>query len=114
LPQVTTLFSNENLIIFPSDEGTYMGLGTVDGRSKIFNMKTMDVNCEVEAHDLIVKSVALVDNSRYLCSVSADYSFYFLQNKRSAGFFSVLLKLWVYVIIIATLVMLLNKKYKLF
>jgi len=97
-----------------NDEGTYMGLGTVDGRSKIFNIQKMDVNCEVEAHDLIVKSVALVDNSKYLCSVSADYSYFFLQNKRSSGFFSILLRLWVYVIIVAALTLFLNKKYKFF
>ena len=76
--------------------------------------RKMDMNCGATAHDLIVKSVSFVDKSKYLISVSADYSFFFLANVRSTGFFQSIFRILLFLFIIAIIGMFFNQKYKLF
>ena len=74
----------------------------------------LEIDCSTVAHDLIVKSVAFVNDSRALASVSADYSFYFLPNVRPEGFFSKMTKLWVAAMFIIYIVMWLNEKFHIY
>mmetsp|Transcript_34928 Transcript_34928/g.31459 ORF Transcript_34928/g.31459 Transcript_34928/m.31459 type:complete len:167 (-) Transcript_34928:33-533(-) len=95
-------------------EGTFMGLGTVDGGSKVVNTRYVEVDCQDFAHDLIVKSVSFINDSRHLASVSADYTFYFLPNVRPEGWFSKITKMWVAAMIVIWFAMFINNQLGLF
>ena len=85
-----------------------MGIGTVDGYSKIINTRYkfksfiswlfsrhFEIDCGIKAQDPEIQSINFVNDSRALASVCPDYSFYFLPNVRPEGWFSKLSKMWV-------------------
>ena len=68
-----------------SQDGLYIGAGTVDGDAKIINCGYVELECETKCHDLITKSVAFTSDSRHLASASPDYSYNFLPNVKPQG-----------------------------
>jgi hypothetical protein len=87
-----------------------LGIGTVDGHSKIINTRYLEIDARVLAHDLIVKSVAFANDSRMLASVSADYSFNFLPNIRPVGFFSKMTKFAIFFMMFLYFIMWVNER----
>lgn len=69
-------------------EGFFLGLGTVDGYSKIVNTRYLEIDNQVQCHDLITKGVSFLDDSKALGSISPDSTYYFLPNQRPEGIYS--------------------------
>jgi len=88
-----------------SQDGLYLGIGTVDGHVKIINARYVEIENQDQIHDLIAKGVAFAPDSRLLASVSPDYSYNFLPNVRPQGLFAKLTKFWVAAMILLYLFM---------
>jgi len=83
-----------------SEEGLYYGVGTVDGKCKIINLRYIyqkyyyyyycvlimiliwnryfDLEGDDQFHDMVVKGVSFTNDSRYMFSGACDYTYNFM------------------------------------
>ena len=82
---IPSFYSHISKFQYLSQNGLYIGVGTVDGDAKIINCRYTEIQCESRCHDLITKSVAFPPDLKFLASASPDYSYNFLPNVKSQG-----------------------------